>query len=475
MSYQEAFESLKDGDFQKAVLLLEKAARETGYTSEVVNHAYTLALYRAGDKSRLADVAFRIGASLLESDTGSALDYFQRALYAGLDAARVRKIGEEFEKWAISPKIARKSAADGATNSAVPIKRVAHVVGCLLPGHAPTQYVKLLCASLARQGVESLIFTTEWAASWFFNPEGVAQSQDSGIPSATIIASVEGDFVERAGRVAAAIQASDVSAAFYHASLTEQITARVASEWPAPIQVNVNHGTEMDADLFDGYIHLFQNALERSRNSTRHMEWIPLASDIEDRLQAHTPATRASLGIGAAKSVSATFGNLYKVAGDDYLSTLIEILRRFPDHFHLFAGAGDVKAMRGQLHSADVLSRVRFLGHMSDIAPLLDVVDVYLASFPHSGGHSILEAMGAGKPVVVLGYPRDSHYNSGAELVGIPELIAKNRTGYIEIADRLIRDSTQRSKVSSAILGRFRSEFRPSTLGPRYLQFLSEL
>jgi hypothetical protein len=30
---------------------------------------------------------------------------------------------------------------------------------------------------------------------------------------------------------------------------------------------------------------------------------------------------------------------------------------------------------------------------------LLDVVDVYLASFI---GHSILEAMGAGKPVVVL-------------------------------------------------------------------------
>jgi hypothetical protein len=51
MSYQEALESLKNGDFQKAAELLEKAAIETGYTSEVVNHAYTLALYRIGDKT----------------------------------------------------------------------------------------------------------------------------------------------------------------------------------------------------------------------------------------------------------------------------------------------------------------------------------------------------------------------------------------------------------------------------------------
>ena len=471
MSYQEAFESLQNGDFQRAAQLLEKAAIETAYSSEVVNHAYTLALYHIGDKSRLAETAFRIGSSLLESDPASAMDYFQRALFGGLDADRVRKIGEQFEAWASGPRAVR----DAREKSTAPITRVAHVVGCVLPGHAPTQYVKMLCASLASQGVESLIFTTEWAASWFFNPEGVAQSENDIIPATTVIASVEGDFVERAGRVAASIRAANVQAAFFHASLAEQITARVAAEWPAPIQVNVNHGSEMDAALFDGYIHLFRNALERSRVTDRHMEWIPLASDIEDRRSAHRPATRASLGISEAKSVSSTFGNLYKVAGPEYLAALIEILKRFPDHFHLFAGAGDVKAIRGQLHSANVLSRVRFLGHMSDIAPLLDAVDVYLASFPHSGGHSILEAMGAGKPVVVLGYPPDSHYNSGAELVGIPELIARNRSDYVDIAVRLIRDPAERNRLSSAILERFRSQFRPSTLGPRYIQFLSEL
>jgi glycosyltransferase involved in cell wall biosynthesis len=471
MSYQEALESLKNGDFQRAAELLEKAAIETGYTSEAVNHAYTLALYRAGNTRRLAEIAFRIGTSLLESNPALAMDYFQRAIFAGLDSDHIRKIGEIFEAWSSGQNpVPRAHQKNGA-----PLTRVAHVVGCLLPGHAPTQYLKMLCASLTQEGVESLIFTTEWAASWFFNPEGVTQSQDVGIAAPTYIASVEGDFEERADRIVDAIRTAGVQAAFYHASLAEQITARVASRRPAPIQVNVNHGSEMDADLFDGYIHLFHNALERTRISNRHMEWIPLASDIEDRLKAHPPATLASLGISEARSVSATFGNLYKVADAEYLAVLIEILKRNPDHYHLFAGAGDVKAIRGQLHSANVLSRVRFLGHMGDIAPLLDVVDVYLASFPHSGGHSILEAMGAGKPVVVLGYPSDSHFNSGAELVGISELIARNRPGYIDIADRLIRNPAERLGLSTRIRERFRSQFGPARLGSRYIQFLSEL
>ena len=466
MSYHEAFEALKNGDFKTAAPLLEQAARETGYTSDIINHAYTLALYQTGEKPRLADVAFRVGNMLLQDDPASAMDYFQRALLAGLESKRVRRIGEIFEAW----------RAPGYSSPVErPIDRVAHVVGCLLPGHAPSQYVKMLAASLKRQGVQSTVFTTEWAASWFFNPAGVPQSEATEIEATVHVASVEGDFVERAGRVADAIRSAGVRVAFFHGSLSEQITARVAALRPAPIQVNVNHGSEMDAELFDGRIHLFQNAMERTRFSTETAEWIPLASDVENRLHMAEPVTRQSLGLESASSVSATYGNLYKVSGTGYLRVLTEIMKRFPKHFHLFAGAGNVKAIRSFLHSEGVLPRVRFLGHVGDVAPLLNVIDVYLASFPHSGGHSLIEAMGAGKPVVVLKFPPDSHYNSGAELVGVRELIAPGEAGYIEIADRLLRDPALRKKQGEAMLARFRSEFRPERLGERYVDFMDKL
>jgi predicted O-linked N-acetylglucosamine transferase (SPINDLY family) len=101
------------------------------------------------------------------------------------------------------------------------------------------------------------------------------------------------------------------------------------------------------------------------------------------------------------------------------------------------------------------------------------VIDVYLASFPHSSENSILEAMGAGKPVVVLRFPSDSHENSGAELVGMRELTASGEADYIEIADRLLRNPALRSKQGETIRDRFRAEFRPERLGERYKAFLA--
>jgi hypothetical protein len=464
VNYEEAFEALKNGDFHTAVPLLEKAARETGYNSEVINHAYTLALYRKGDKERLAEVSFRVGNALVAEDPASAMDYFQRAMFGGLEQDRVRRIGEIFEQWA-APRV--HPALDG------PVTRVAHVVGCVLPGHAPTQYVKMLVSSLKKQGIESTVYTTEWAASWFFNPTGDPQSQALNLEADVKIAAVDGDFLQRAEKIADAIRGSGVQVAFFHGSLNEQITGRVAAMRPARVQINVNHGTEMDADVFNGRIHLFQNAMQRTRFANDPAEWIPLASDVEARMEISEPVTRQAMGLESATTISATFGNMYKVAGSGYARVLSEIMKRFPKHFHLFAGAGNVRGVRSHLHSEGVLPRVRFLGHVSDVAPILDVIDVYFASFPHSGGHSILEAMGAGKPVVALRFPPDSHYNSGAELVGIRELIAPGEADYIEIADRLLRNPTFRGQQSQLIRDRFRAQFRPERLGERYRAFLA--
>ena len=468
MNYEDALTLFKDGDFQRAVPLLERVARDTGYSSDVINHTYTLALYKIGDNQRLAEVAFQVGTLLVERDPASAMDYFQRAMFAGLEAQRIRQIGEFFEAWTSQSQRTTRPSIDGTVN------RVAHVIGSLSPGQVPVRYLKMLVASLRKQGIDSTIFTTESAASWFFNAVSTPQSQPMDIDAEVKIASVEGDFLERASRIAETLRASGIAVAFFHAGLAEQITARVAAMRPVAVQVNVDHWAEMDADLFDGYIHLFQNGMKRTRFSG-HVEWIPPASDIELRLAASQPVTRKEVGLESAGSISATFGDLHKFAGNGYLVALSEILNRFPNHFHLFAGAGNVKAIRSHLHTEGVLPRVRFLGHVGDVAPLLDMVDVYFASFPDSDDYSILEAMGAGKPVVTFLLPADSDYNSGAGLVGVRELIAAGEGEYVTIADRLLRNPELRAKQGQAMLNRFRSEFGPDRLGERYKAFLESL
>jgi hypothetical protein len=454
VSYEKAFEALKEGDFKAASILLEKAAEETGYASDLINHAYTLALFRSGEKARLSQVAFRVGESLVDTDPGSAMDYFQRAFLAGadgsFDAAQRRRIGEVFELWTVP-----KDSEAGSV--ARPIRRVAHVVGSLARNHPPAAYLKMLVRSLKEHGVESSVFTTEWSSSWFINPQGSADAQNLEIDAEVRIASAEGDFNERAGRIAASLRASGAGIAFYHGGLHEQITTRVATLRPVPIQVHVGRSKETVAAPFD-----VQGGI------------LP-ASDIEARMQANPPHTRQSMGLESAGSVSATFGDLNKVGASGYLQALGQVLQRFSRHFHLFAGSGDVKAIRAYLHAEGVLPRVRFLGPMSDVAPVMGVVDIYLASFPHPGDDRLLDAMGAAKPAVALRYPPDSPYNSSAEILGVPELIASRESEYAEIAMRLIRDPEARERAASAVMARFQKEFHPSSLGPRYLRLVETI
>jgi hypothetical protein len=279
MKYEEALSALKNGDYERAARMFEPTAREADYRSDVINHLYTLALHHAEENQKLADVAFLVGNRILRDDPASALDYFQRALVAGLNAEETRRIGVVFESWASEIEtIERRPGLTG------PIHRVANVVGGLAPGHGPSRYLQTLTSCLKSQLVESIVFTTEWASSWFFNPSGLPQSEPLEIDAEARIASVEGDFCERADRIAESIRESGCQVAFFHANLADQITARVAVRRPSPVQVSVNHDGEMDADLFDASIHLFRNSLYRTRFPDRLNRWIPPASDIESRL-----------------------------------------------------------------------------------------------------------------------------------------------------------------------------------------------
>jgi glycosyltransferase involved in cell wall biosynthesis len=467
MSY-EGFEALNNGDYRRAVELLERAAADAGFASDMVNHAYTLALYRAGDHAKLADVAFRIGRSLAVSDPASALDYFQRAFHAGLDEQRAREIGEIFEEWAGEHRAARLNGS---------VTRVGHVLTTAVPGQATTRYLAMLVRSLSTQGITSSVFTTEATASWFFNPASAVQSTGAAIEETEAslqIASVEGDFVGRAERIVESVRNAGLQLVFYHGIRTDQIATRVASMRAAPVQVNVTDEIEVAADLFDGHIHLTQNTLERSRYRDYPSERIPPASDIETRLQTGTFETPHSLGLDA-DTVSASFCSPPPDQVASFVNVVLEILKRFPRHFHLFAGGVEVRAIRGLLHSEGVLPRVRFLGQVADTTPLLGAVDVYLAPFPDSRRVSILEMMGAGKPVVAMRYPASSPFNTAAELVGESELTPATPGQYIQIVDRLIRDRNVRTRLGDAMHACFRREFVPERLGERYLAFIEKL
>jgi glycosyltransferase involved in cell wall biosynthesis len=467
---QKALDALRSGDFERAAARLKHLVEENRFASPVLNHAYTLALHKTRRQSELAAASFQIGDLWRDRDPAAAMDYFQRAIFTGISSDQVRKIGEWHEERAGRFKYTRRTPGPDFRTD-----RVAHVVGCVLPGHAPSLYVQLLSRALRPHGIQSYVFTTEWAANWFFNPPGAGQSEPLEIEAQTVIADIHGNFEERASRVAAAIRNAKIDIAFYHNSLAEQITTRVAALRPARLQINVNHAEEVAADLFNGFIHLFENGGRRTRFPFRPWRHIPLISDIEERLSSCDSVTRQSLGIDMAQTVSGTFGNLYKVSDFVYLEVVARILKRFPAHFHIFAGSGDNVPIKDFFRKEGLLARVIFLGHMADVAPLLGSIDVYLNSFPHSGGQSVLEPMAAAKPVVIRRYTEETHQNVGAELTGVPDLIATSEDEYVEIAGRLLQNPELRRTYGEFMRQRFQANFQPVHLAEQYLDFLKSL
>jgi hypothetical protein len=468
MSQEEALVALRARDFYKAAALLGTLVRENHFSSDVLNHAYTIALHRAGKGPELAAAAFEIGTRLKASSPAQAADYFQRAILMGLDEPRVQQICE----WqgAIAEDGVRKKPNDIRTD------RVAHVIGCFLSGHAPSLYVQLTSQALHKLGVESHVFTTEWTSSWFFNPPGVQQSDPPHVDADVSVARLDGDFFERAPAIAGAIRSSDIDIVLYHCGPSEQITVRVAALHPAAVQINVNHAEEVGADLFEGFAHLFRNGLERTRFAHRPKRWIPLISDIDDRLRGVEPMSRSELQLDSAQTVSATFGNLFKISERAYLDALARILRQHPGLYHVIAGAGDQTPIRKFLESENLIDRVRFVEHVPDVASMLPMIDVYLNSFPVSGGQSILEPMAAAKPTVIRQYPELSHHlNVGAELADIPELIAGNDDEYVDIANRLIESPDLGKRLGQQLQERFRAQFRPEGVGAKYLDFFQEV
>ena len=467
LAYEEGFEALSHGDYRRAIDLLGAAAAETALASDLINHAYTLALYRAGEHARLADVAFSVGRSLVSTDPASAMDYFQRAIQAGLDPDRTRLVGEIHEEWA-GERRAEKLQVD--------VTRVGHVVSAMTSDDPVTRYLRILVESLNTRGIESLIFTTEANAAWFINPTASPITPAAGgrVNGRIAVATLEGDFLQRAEDLANAIQNFALPVVFYHTNLSDQIATRVAGMRPSPLQVTVNHSIEVDSGLFDGVIHFSRHGLELGRKRSGISEWIPPASDIERRLEVQPFESRESLGIESASTVSVSFAGPLRTQLD-FVKALIEVMHRFPKHFHLFAGAGEVRAIRGLLHAEGVLSRMRFLGPVSDVTRLLRLTDVCFVPFPDSGIDSILDVMGAGKPVLALRHPSNSQINAAADLIGEVDLTPSTSAEYIQRADRLIRDTAIRAHLGEKLRVRFQQEFTPDRLGERYLRFLGKL
>ena len=85
--------------------------------------------------------------------------------------------------------------------------------------------------------------------------------------------------------------------------------------------------------------------------------------------------------------------------------------------------------------------------------------------------------MAAGRPVISMRDMPESHFNSGAEVVGLEECVVNmgDSEAVAALATRLLEDRTYGRELGERLRRRYEKEFRPAVVAARHLEFYRSL
>jgi tetratricopeptide (TPR) repeat protein len=96
-----------------------------------------------------------------------------------------------------------------------------------------------------------------------------------------------------------------------------------------------------------------------------------------------------------------SIGRLVKVDSLEYLEAVAKLLRMNPNAVYLACGSGNIETIKAKLEGFGVEDRFLFVGFV-EAKIYVNVLDIYLDTFPHHGGESVREAQMAGCCVATL-------------------------------------------------------------------------
>jgi predicted O-linked N-acetylglucosamine transferase (SPINDLY family) len=210
------------------------------------------------------------------------------------------------------------------------------------------------------------------------------------------------------------------------------------------------------------------NLYELAESARDYSERLFLLRDLPTLAYYYRPAapeqaaSRAQLGFGEAEHIYLCPQTLFKIHPEfDHL--LADILRRDPQ--------GRVVLVRGHCEqwrvklaerfrrvAPDVAQRIVFIPErpLPEFMQLLQTADVILDTIHFNGMNSSLEALAVGTPVVTLpkGLQRGRHTQAMYRKMEIPDCVAEDERGYVDIAVRIGSDRGYRGLLRRTILER---------------------
>ncbi len=163
--------------------------------------------------------------------------------------------------------------------------------------------------------------------------------------------------------------------------------------------------------------------LQRWPEAHRRCSVVPNGIDVEAFTSSRDPGKlRETLGVPSTVQLIGTVGRLVPFKGHRYLLEAMARLRERSPAIHLLiVGEGpERETLEQAVRDLGIAGAVKFLGHRTDVADLLALMEVFvLPSEAEDFGRVLLEAMVMGRPIVATA--------SG----GVPEIVLANKTGLL--------------------------------------------
>ncbi len=165
-----------------------------------------------------------------------------------------------------------------------------------------------------------------------------------------------------------------------------------------------HHGLTLDS--IDGYLTLGSVAPTRMIDGREWRTIVGLFGPSTFKVQSEDVRAKAlsirTQLLGAEyKQILGVFGREEKLDNDAYWDCVSSIIERFPEALFIWSGRHERKSIIDRMSARNLEHRCKFAGWV-DTQVYVNVIDLYVDSFPFPGGHTVVEAMLADTPVVSL-------------------------------------------------------------------------
>jgi len=354
--------------------------------------------------------------------------------------------------------------------------RLAHITTQIVDGsHAPSRLMRTLMRNHDRDRFDLSLLVTEGfvlrpneypvraghsAPSTERAPKTLRAFREAGVQVAVADAGV--DFRDTAQALAKKISEEEIDAAVFHGP--DFIHHAIAARCDVPLRVLFEHGSLPGHPGFDIAVASAESAEGVKRLKPRFAAMgteLVRNPHVVDARESWEPDPYPSTVFGLPEDalILTTISNhLEHRLSEAMCLAIVEILRRCPNAY--YAPMGPVRKdsrVARFFAGTDVGSRVKFLGTTACPSQCTRSMHVYLNEFPFGGGIALLDALGAGCPIVSM---HDENGPAQAKYVGIyygmdRVVTTLNPADYVNLACALLTDPEMHREWRQAAIRRY--------------------